>query len=335
MPTTHPTKGLTGRRSDKIKWAAILLRDQDTLRTYEEYARESAYEAEEEHPPPANTNDRRPRNQDTRASHQRTAQPTDHGHAGTSSGATGMDVDPDPEGRGTPPGTPFDEDFTPSTTRGRGTADPPASARTENYYTPLSEEQAAAEAAAAAQAAADEAEAEAAAEAAAAFVDNLAADHEAAAAAEAAAAKAQAEAEACAEAEAAARAETMAREAASAAAAAASGSAPPAPPLTAATGATEAGARAVAADQARQTEAALKAQMAGGDAGGSSAPRQARDVHLPLDTDDWELSEGGLPEGSTLSGSKGLMEDYPEDEANSKKTKKTNTGKGKKNKNKA
>ena len=43
---------------------------------------------------------------------------------------------------------------------------------------------------------------------------------------------------------------------------------------------------------------------------------------------DWELSENGLPEGSTLSGSKALMEDYPEDEANSKKNKKTNTGKG-------
>jgi hypothetical protein len=43
----------------------------------------------------------------------------------------------------------------------------------------------------------------------------------------------------------------------------------------------------------------------------------------------WELSENGLQEGSTLSGSKALVEDYPEDEANSKKTKKTNTGKGK------
>ncbi len=38
---------------------------------------------------------------------------------------------------------------------------------------------------------------------------------------------------------------------------------------------------------------------------------------------DWELSENGLPEGSTLSGSKALLEDYPADEANSKKTKKT------------
>ncbi len=48
----------------------------------------------------------------------------------------------------------------------------------------------------------------------------------------------------------------------------------------------------------------------------------------PPDLDDWELSEGGLPEGSNLPGGKALLEEYPEDEANSKKTKKTNTGKG-------
>jgi hypothetical protein len=52
MPTIHPTKGLTGRRSAKLNWAVILLRDQDTLRTYEEYARESYYDAEEDQPPP-------------------------------------------------------------------------------------------------------------------------------------------------------------------------------------------------------------------------------------------------------------------------------------------
>jgi hypothetical protein len=37
-----------------------------------------------------------------------------------------------------------------------------------------------------------------------------------------------------------------------------------------------------------------------------------------------------LPEGSNLWGTKALMEDYPEDETNSKKTKKTSTGQGKK-----
>ncbi len=45
---------------------------------------------------------------------------------------------------------------------------------------------------------------------------------------------------------------------------------------------------------------------------------------------DWALSEIGFPGGSTLSGSNTLLEDYPEEEANSKKTKRTNTGKGKK-----
>ncbi len=50
--------------------------------------------------------------------------------------------------------------------------------------------------------------------------------------------------------------------------------------------------------------------------------RMAQATALPQDLDDWELSEGGLPEGSTLSGSKALMGDYPEDEASSKQTKK-------------
>jgi len=46
---------------------------------------------------------------------------------------------------------------------------------------------------------------------------------------------------------------------------------------------------------------------------------------------DWELTdEDGLPKGSTFSGNKALIDYYPEDEANSKKTKNTNTGKVKK-----
>ena len=50
---------------------------------------------------------------------------------------------------------------------------------------------------------------------------------------------------------------------------------------------------------------------------------------LPQALDDWELSEGDLPEGATVSGGKALMDDYPEDEANSKLTKKNDTGKDK------
>ncbi len=75
--------------------------------------------------------------------------------------------------------------------------------------------------------------------------------------------------------------------------------------------------------------------MAGEGARGPTILQQARDTQLSQDTEDWELSEGGLPEGSTLSGSKALMEEYPKDEANSKKVKKTTTDKGKKNKSKA
>ncbi len=94
-------------------------------------------------------------------------------------------------------------------------------------------------------------------------------------------------------------------------------------------------AQATSAAQARKAEAAPKTPTAEKGAHGPTVLQQARAAPLPLDTEDWELSEGGLPEGSTLSGSKALMEDYPKDEANSKKVKKTDNNKGKKNKSKA
>ena len=151
------------------------------------------------------------------------------GQAGTSTGATGMDVDQDPQEQETPLGTPFDDGFTPSTTRGYTSADPIGGVHTENLFTPLyTESQAtdhanvntnqqpptpaatrdaemvAASAAATDQAeasaaatnaemeAADEMEAEAVAADAAELVAHLAAETEAAAAAEAAVAKATA-----------------------------------------------------------------------------------------------------------------------------------------------
>ena len=59
------------------------------------------------------------------------------------------------------------------------------------------------------------------------------------------------------------------------------------------------------------------------------APPQEEDQQQ--DIVDWDLTdEDALSKGSNLSGNKALMEDYPENETNSKKTKKTNTGKGKK-----
>ncbi len=43
---------------------------------------------------------------------------------GTSTWATGMDVDHDPQEQETPPRTPFEDGFAPSTTRGNTIADP-------------------------------------------------------------------------------------------------------------------------------------------------------------------------------------------------------------------
>ena len=48
-----------------------------------------------------------------------------------------MDVDQDPMEQGTPPGTPFDENFSPSTTRGQTSADPTRGVHAETYFTPL------------------------------------------------------------------------------------------------------------------------------------------------------------------------------------------------------
>ena len=48
-----------------------------------------------------------------------------------------MDVDQGPQEQGTPPGTPFDDGFTPSTTRGQTSTDPNRGVHTENVFTPL------------------------------------------------------------------------------------------------------------------------------------------------------------------------------------------------------
>ena len=72
---------------------------------------------------------------------------------------------------------------------------------------------------------------------------------------------------------------------------------------------------------------AKEAQKAKVDAEGSTRgittiAQQAQNTELPHDLDDWELSEGGLPGGSNLSVSKALLEEYSEDEANSKRPRK-------------
>jgi len=48
-----------------------------------------------------------------------------------------MDVDQDLQEQGTPPGTPFDEGFTPSTARGYTSMDPTGGVQTKNSFTPL------------------------------------------------------------------------------------------------------------------------------------------------------------------------------------------------------
>ena len=71
----------------------------------------------------------------------------------------------------------------------------------------------------------------------------------------------------------------------------------------------------------------------GGSTSGTHPPEQvALNDDIPPVLDEWELSEGGLPEGSTMSGCKALLDGPPEDEADSKKHKKTNTGTGKRGK---
>jgi hypothetical protein len=180
-------------------------------------------------------------------------------------------------------------------------------------------------------------EAEAAEAAAAGFIANLAAEREAAEAAEAAAAAALTAAKALAEAGAAATAAT-ATGAGTIEGAATTATAPTAqqetPAATKLPGTAETDPQATTATQARAAEAALKAPMA--EKGhGPTMIQLARAAQLPLDADDWELSEEGLPVGSTLSGSKALLENYPEDEVNSKKPKKQNNSKGKTTKPKA
>ncbi len=48
-----------------------------------------------------------------------------------------MDIDHELQARTTPPGTPFDEDFTETASRGAPTVTPPAGVTTKNFYTPL------------------------------------------------------------------------------------------------------------------------------------------------------------------------------------------------------
>ena len=95
--------------------------------------------------------------------------------------------------------------------------------------------------------------------------------------------------------------------------------------------AAEKAAATAAKETERKVKAARQAKTLGGSTGGNPTIAQhALEAALPEDYEEWEISEGDLPEGSNLSGNKALLEDYPEDEANSRKNKKNNPGRGKK-----
>ncbi len=82
-------------------------------------------------------------------------------------------------------------------------------------------------------------------------------------------------------------------------------------------------------EKERKAKEAEQAKAAGGSTGGNPTIAQhSQRTSLPEDHDDWELSEGDLPEGSIFSGSKALLEGYPEDEASSKRDKDNNPGHG-------
>ena len=52
IPKVHQTKGLSGRRTEKMSWAFTVLQDPNTLWTLEDFAGKSAYEIEDAQSPP-------------------------------------------------------------------------------------------------------------------------------------------------------------------------------------------------------------------------------------------------------------------------------------------
>jgi hypothetical protein len=103
IPKVHKNKGLTGRMTKKMAWALALLHDPDTLRTYEDYAKEAAYKIEDTQPSTSNPQTRRNQAQNTPPTRLRRTAPNNLSHEGTSTGTTSMDVDKDPSERTTPP----------------------------------------------------------------------------------------------------------------------------------------------------------------------------------------------------------------------------------------
>jgi len=125
-----------------MSWALFLLQDPETLQTYKEYAKESAYEAVGAQPPPPPNPPNRmhqytmPIREGSTDRNHRTGHPYQDAE-NPYMGSTRIDVDRDSQKQTTPQRTPFYEDYTTTTSRGVPTADPPAGVHTENFYTPL------------------------------------------------------------------------------------------------------------------------------------------------------------------------------------------------------
>ena len=137
IPKVHQTKGLTGRKIEKMAWALTLLQDPNTLRTYENFAREAAYETEDTQPYATSPPTRRAQHHPTPPTRHRRHAQTYPSQEGTSTGTTIIDVDQDLPERTTPLGMPFEDDYTAYQQRGASFEYPPARVRARNFFTPL------------------------------------------------------------------------------------------------------------------------------------------------------------------------------------------------------
>ena len=122
--------------TEKMSLALTLLHDPNTLRTYEDFARKSAYETKGAQTSPSNSPNQRHQHRETPTERSMRTGLPNHDHGRTPPGATNMDVDQDSHEQTHPQGTPFDDDYITSITRrGVPTADPPTGIQTGNFYT--------------------------------------------------------------------------------------------------------------------------------------------------------------------------------------------------------
>jgi len=103
IPKIHRTKGLTGREIENMAWVLTLLQDPETLRTYEDFASEAAYEMENTQPQASNPPTRRAPHHPTPPTRHMGTDQTNPNQEGTSTETTNMDVDQDLSVGTTPP----------------------------------------------------------------------------------------------------------------------------------------------------------------------------------------------------------------------------------------